>query len=203
LRVLIQTTLAIFVFCFSARSQQLISVGVKGGVPLTDFYSNTAYPQQVSELFVSPTRSFNASRNYVVGAVVELRLPLHLSLEIDGLYRPLSLTYEYNEFVPSEHMAANSDSWEFPVLGKYRFTNGRITPFIDGGPSLRLISQPRGRFLSKNGTAVGAGLDIHLLHIRVEPEVRYTYWTRDPAVGTAAHLASRHNQAELVVGLLF
>jgi hypothetical protein len=71
----------IFFFLFATPAfPQLISVGVKGGVPLTD-------PWQVFGAgSLRPQMSYGV-RRYVVGPTAEVHLPLHLSFEVDALYR--------------------------------------------------------------------------------------------------------------------
>ena len=203
MQTILKSALLLCLWCSLTFAQQLISVGVKGGVPLTDFYADTKYAPEISAFSISPTSSFNASKNYAVGPEVEFKFPLHLSLEVDGLYRPLSLTYEYDEVAPPSKIAENSDSWEFSALAKYRLPFRKLKPFVEAGPSFRWIEHPRNRFLSDDGAAAGAGVDFRLLHLRFEPEIRYTHWTADPLIAVAAHLASHHNQAEFLVGLLF
>jgi len=190
-------------WCSLTFAQQSISVGVKGGVPLTDLYADTKYLPEFGLFFVTPTRTFNAARNYIIGPEVEFRFPLHLSLEVDGLYRPLTVTYEYDEFVPPSKISENSDSWEFSALPKYGLPFRKAQPFIEAGPSFRLIQHPRNRFLSDHGAAAGAGVNFRVLHMRFEPEIRYTYWAAAPPIAVFASLASHHNQAEFLVGLLF
>jgi hypothetical protein len=57
----------------------------------------------------------------------------------------------------------------------------------------------------------GAGLDLRLHRVHVEPEVRYTYWTRRhfgnptpviPALGTPS-LFSARDQVEVLLGITF
>src|SRR5690242_13211330 len=55
---------------------QLVSIGVKGGIPLTD-----------------PIRYNDESRRYVVGPSIEFRLPLHLAVEVDALYSRIGRSY--------------------------------------------------------------------------------------------------------------
>jgi hypothetical protein len=61
---------------------QLVSFGVKAGVPLTDFI-NAASGDTPSGFidFASHTN------RYIVGATGELRLPFGLGIEVDVLYR--------------------------------------------------------------------------------------------------------------------
>src|SRR5260370_32221195 len=66
-------------------------------------------------------RFCSTSKDYIVGPMMELGLPFHLSVEIDGLYRPLNFTSaavnpdgSLNSVLP-----ATVVTWEFPVLAKY------------------------------------------------------------------------------------
>jgi hypothetical protein len=61
---------------------QIFSVGVTGGVGLTDGIENQT---------IDGYHFYSYSKDYIVGPMVELNLPLHLSVEADALYRPLSL----------------------------------------------------------------------------------------------------------------
>ncbi len=203
LKTIFEPGLLVCLWCSLMSAQQLISVGVKGGMPLTDSFADTKYSPKVSPFFIAPTRTFNASKNYAIGPEVEFGLPLHLSLEIDGLYRPLTVTYQYDEFAASNRITENSDAWEFSAVAKYGVPFRKLKPFIEAGPSFRWIEHPRNRFLSDDGVAAGAGVDFRLLHMRFEPEIRYTYWTAAPAIAAVASLASHHNRAEFLAGLLF
>src|SRR5712692_10381755 len=85
-----------------AFSQRLISFGVKGGVPLTDALSQSR------------------SKNYVIGPMVELKLPLGFAIEADALYRPLNLTAGSYTFGSSiARSFEDVGSAEFPILAKY------------------------------------------------------------------------------------
>src|ERR1035438_3816789 len=72
-----------------ADAQHLFSFGVKGGFPLTDPLSDDTF-NSVDVV----THVFSASKNYVIGPMVELNLPFGLAVEADALYRPLNLTTE-------------------------------------------------------------------------------------------------------------
>src|SRR5438552_9285058 len=82
-----------------AFSQRLISFGVKGGVPLTDALSQSR------------------SKNYVIGPMVELKLPLGFAIEADALYRPLNYTLASYTFGSSGTRTYDDiGSIEFPIL---------------------------------------------------------------------------------------
>lgn len=65
---------------------QHFSIGVTGGFGLTDALQNQTIQYPI------PLSYSSGSKDYVVGPMVELGFPLNLSLELDGLYRPLNGT---------------------------------------------------------------------------------------------------------------
>ena len=75
------------IFClllFSSLSfAQSISVGIKGGIPLSDPFSD-----KTISTINSVVHSFSGSTNFVVGPTLEVHLPLGFSVEGDVLYRP-------------------------------------------------------------------------------------------------------------------
>ena len=80
-----------------------VSFGVNGGMPFTTAFLNDSFgivntPAVGCITFgtacptIESTVTYKrASRNYLVGALVEVHLPLHFSIEADGLYGPLSI----------------------------------------------------------------------------------------------------------------
>ncbi len=169
---------------------QSVSVGIKGGVPLTDAFSDAQYG--------SAGRFFSDSKRYVIGAMVELRLPLGLGIEGDALYRPLGLSRSTFGSVSSLDVS----SWEFPVLGKYRFPFPIVKPYIEAGPSFRHVGGSVS-YLSKAGFALGGGVEVKLLKVRLSPELRYTRWGRDGVANVSPAAVSNVNQAEFLVGISF
>lgn len=186
----------------SAFAQFPLSVGVKGGIGLTDAFSNTTVPQ-----LNGSTNFFSGSKDYVVGPMIELRLPLHFAIEADALYRPLNLTTATTSTVsPGFKTSETYNEWEFPLLLKYRFHSGPIQPYVEAGPSWRTVSFPSAfNQLSTAGFTAGGGVEFHALHVRIAPEVRYTRWGSDTGAQTSSFVspASNLNQAELLVGISF
>src|SRR5262245_8671590 len=85
-----------------------VGVGVKGGFPFTDLLKLEV-----------PGASLSEDDNYIVGPVVELRLPFGFAFEVNGLYRGTSYTVvNGGTLVP---MTIKSSSWEIPYLAKFRF----------------------------------------------------------------------------------
>ncbi|MFY9727141.1 MAG: hypothetical protein WB579_05295 [Bryobacteraceae bacterium] len=183
-------------------SAQRFSFGVVGGGSLTNDFGN-----EVVAVFGQtsiPIRYYSTSKDYIVGPMVEVRLPLHLSLEVNGLYRPLN--YTSAEVLPDGSLNSVSPAtvvtWEFPVLAKYTFSTRRVRPFAELGPSFRAAGNLNSAAPSNYGGTVGAGVETHLSKIRIAPAVRYTRWAPDHfQLGQPPR--SFLNQAEFLVGFSF
>lgn len=201
----------------SGEGRRLISIGVKGGLPFTtafrvDEFEKLTYPPVRCGDFTSTSNSsscsvsgtaqqFKASRNYLVGAMAELRLPFNLSLEGDALYHPLSLGV-LDARVPEPPSIKTFKSWEFPVVGKYRLRAPFATPYFEAGPTFRTASSPYGHYLSKAGVTAGLGVEAVAWRIHIAPEVRFVHWGHDsPDAGPI--YASRRNQAQFLLGFSY
>jgi len=184
-------------FSSSAFALGPFSLGVKGGVSLTDAFSD-----HTDTSFGTTQRTYSDARDYIVGPMVELRLPFGLGIEADGLYRPLSFASQ----LLSPAGASSSEriaSWEFPILAKYRFGFPLVHPYIEAGPSFRALAS-RGNYLSGKGITAGLGIEANALLLRIAPEFRYTHWSNDaPAPRGVFYSPSNRNQVEFLVGISF
>ena len=207
--------LATFLSAISAFAQP-VSIGVKGGVPITDALetargNNAAY--------------FTNTHRYVVGPTIEFHFPARFSLEIDALYRRLSFDFSSTAPPPPTFTATRANSWEFPVLGKFEITPGPVRPFVDAGVSIRHITgikqvrqvisgttlgtvevnnPPQFNRETDVGFVFGGGVTFKLWRVRISPELRYTRWGsenfRDP-VGSL--LRTNRNQGDFLLGFTF
>src|ERR1700676_5343373 len=98
-----QTFLCSLVLMGLTQAQPVVA-GLKIGIPFNDAFQNQSLPT-VATL----TATSNA---YTLGPYVEVRLPLHLAIEADALYRGL----HFNNIVSS----ASTGVWDFPVVAKYK-----------------------------------------------------------------------------------
>jgi hypothetical protein len=185
-----------FLLTLSAFSQP-ISFGIRAGVPFTDAYEATTTTS--GSEFV---KTFSDSKEYVIGPMVELHLPLGFSVEADALYHPLSLAQQIGTGTTVFNNPTIIHSWEFPILAKYRFLHlPLVKPYVEGGPSFRAISAS---YFSNSGITLGAGVELKIARIRIEPELRYTRWGADAAAQIAnGSPPSNINQAQFLVGLTF
>ena len=204
--------------CFGQR----VEFGAKIGVPVTDaFETGSDFHIDFGESAVS------ATRRYTIGPAIGVQLVRHVSVEFDALYKPLG----FDQLVKTAgvlfvHTRTTADSWEFPLIAKYRFLPGRFAcPYVDGGVSFRKISRVSTvaeRYIdfarenpitmtsnnsetlanrSRQGGVLGVGVEIPFAHLRLSPEVRYTHWGADRNLDPQLH--SNQNQADLLLGVTF
>jgi opacity protein-like surface antigen len=202
---------AFLLFCgaASAFAAHPFAVGVKGGVPLTDFV-NTARSGNFSY--------FAHTNRYIIGGQAELRLPFGLGIEFDALYRHVNFSGSGTAGGVTANLTTTANAWEFPLLIKYRFPGVVVRPFIDGGAAWETLTGVK-QFVSsispvpigstatlRDKTAVGyvagAGLDIKI-GIRLQPEIRYTRWGAKHFLDPNGLFRSNQNHAEFLLGITF
>jgi len=194
----------------SAALSGPLSLGVKAGVPLTDFFSTIN----------SPNFGFNSNtKRYIVGPTAELKLPAGFSVEVDALYRRFNYQSSTSVLDVLTNNQTTGNAWEFPLLLKYKAGRALVRPFVDGGVAFDTLSGLTQTVVSgvsnvvngnppglKNSTTagfvVGGGVDVHAILLHISPEIRYTRWnSQHIQVGNS--LVSNQNQFEFLVGFTF
>ncbi len=145
---------------------------------------------------------------YTVGAMAELHLPLGLGVEGDILYNRFHFS---TENLVNPLSKANSNSFEFPILVKYKFAKvGTIHPFVGAGPTFRSIQSvlrydPRRTNDSMgSGVVFAGGVEIKLLFLRIAPEIRYTHWGSQSFLdGANVLIQGKQSQGQFLVGISF
>jgi hypothetical protein len=175
---------------------QIFSFGVTGGVGLTDGIENRT---------IDGYHFYSDSKDYIVGPMVELGLPFHFSVEFDVLYRPLSLDsyIALENGINTATVHAHVTTWEIPLLLKYKFPFPVVKPFVELGPSFRAAGNLNGSSPSHDGVTLGAGVEAHLLKLKIAPELRYSRWASDGTSPALLLPLTNQNQVELLVGLSF
>lgn len=186
-----KTILLSFVLICCASAQP-ISFGIKGGVPLQDAF-NVKSPAGVTQ--------------FTVGPMVELHLPLGLGVEADALYNRYNL--RFSDFFAGFSSSGYSSSLDIPILLKYRVGGAPlIHPYIEGGPTFRKLfnipsnlSGASARTTGK-GFALGAGVELRLLVLRIAPEIRYTHWgSQNFTLPSNLTIDANQSQTQFLVGL--
>ena len=191
---------------------QPFGAGLKLGVPFSDF---------VDKASTGNLSSFSHPKRYIFGLSGELRLPFGLGIEVDALYRRLG--YDATVDVGGNTVILNTtaNTWEFPLLAKYRFGKHVVRPFVDAGiawDSLHGLTQSVRRAVSTGtitpitsnsaetttkGFVMGAGLEIKALFIHLTPELRYTRWGAKHFFDPSGILNSNQSQSEFLLGISF
>ena len=203
----------------AAICAQPIGFGIKGGLPMNDFL-NAASSQNF--------RFDTTTNRYIIGPMVELRLPFGLGIELDALYRH----FGYSSFSSTSGITTtitdartSSSAWEFPLVAKYKFKGiPLIRPYVEAGVSwdhLTGLTQavittvanithtsstsnpPELNQDTTRGFVIGGGVDIKALFIHITPEIRYTRWGAKHFIDPSGLLDSNRNQGEFLVGISF
>jgi hypothetical protein len=185
-------------------SAQKISSGIVAGGSLTDgFRDLTRYyfsPVSGGPARLEAWRSWSPSKDYVIGAMLEVRLNPHWSLEVNGLFRqlhgktgPISLP----DLSQADVFPNPVVTWQFPVLAKYRFEGRKINPFFAAGPSFRTTGNLNNSSPSHHGIAAASGAEMNWRNLKITPTVRYTLWAADKRPDTAQ---TATDQVELLLG---
>ena len=102
---------------------------------------------EVTDVLALPDSPYVDSSNRIsFGPMAEVRLPLHLSVEVNALYRsslnhtdgPYSFGFNSGFQIYSTDVKAHS--WEFPVLGEWRGPKRLGNFFVGGGVSFRTVA---------------------------------------------------------------
>lgn len=135
------------------------------------------------------------SQGYTAGLMADLDFTQRLSLEVDGLYRPIRAQL-VNPSSPFSIV-----TWQIPVLAKFKLpTAHAFQPFVEAGPSFRLSGNLNGYFPSHFGFTAGAGIETHWRVLRIAPAIRYTRWATDE---TLREFRTLPNQIEILAGFSF
>jgi hypothetical protein len=135
----------------------------------------------------------------LIGPALEVALLKHVFVETDAVYHPIEDSRRdvlSNGEVLDSFSGAEGRTWEFPVLGKYKFGAGRATPFLEAGPSFRLLTENSSAF----GISAGAGLEVRLRTLKIAPALRFTHWGPQGVHSPSTDIIL--NQVELLTGFL-
>jgi hypothetical protein len=179
----------------SIAAAQSVGVGVKGGIPFGDMFT------------LEPFRS--RTQRFTVGPMLDVRLPLGFGIEFDALYK------RFDQTGPSiragSTVSKTGSSWEFPLLGKYRFGSVFAKPYVEAGVSFnhlsgyllpfRTLPSPPSEqpvvSTTRTGFAVGAGVELKLRVVRIARGVRFSHW------GDQRIVIPRTNAFDLLIGISF
>ena len=193
---------------------QAVSIGVKAGGRLTNDMSSIG-------------SATSESKRYIVGPMVELGLPLGLSLEVDALYQRQGYLSGFSSFEGSSTDRVRANAWEVPILLKYKLPVPLLKPFVEAGVAPRLMNGASVNSIYSNvdiltgvvtngqshgaanwpnsvGTVLGAGVQFGFRSLRLAPEVRSTRWNSTPINASGPYgyeFHSAQNQVDVLLGV--
>lgn len=193
---------------------QSVSMGLKAGARLGDEFSDTNGTLH------------DESKRYTLGPMVELKLPVRFSLEVDALYQPVGYNVHNFDFNFSTSRERSS-SWQFPIVAKYRLPGVlRIAPYVGVGYAPRVVygSRVDGQinydlqghitavsstkldttYDTTHGLVIAGGATVPVSRFHISPEIRYTRWNRPFLDHEGSHgfgYFSQQHQVELLFGL--
>jgi hypothetical protein len=174
--------------CCGGVHAQALSVGVRAGVPVSDAFSAATGGTTVKD----------ASQRLTLGPTVELRLPFGLGFSVDALYRRVG----YEATAPNATGSKHGNSWQIPIMAKYRMPGIVVHPFVGGGVSFQTTTGFSG-FGNRTGVVLGAGLDLKVSRVHITPELRYTRWGSENLVDYLNVLRPAQNQGDFLIGFTF
>ena len=203
------------ILSLSACYGQSLSVGVVGGFRTTDDMAGTG--------------ATSASRHYAIGPAVDIGLPLGFGIEVDAVYRREGYQTAFGNFAYSAFSDERANSWEFPILGKYRIPLRGFKPFLEVGYAPRvirgsvssdlvtyfgnsgLLPQPvYSHFTASTdwpvsqGVIAGGGVQFGIGRLRLSPAVRYTHWSNAAVSGfysDGPSFGSARDQVDVLLGI--
>ncbi len=175
-----------------------VSAGFKTGVPVTDLVRTGG------EIGGRPFQA--DTKHFTIGPVVRFELVPAFGIELGAMYKRFDqqagqydITVEpgvpYN--VVGRPYSQTGQSWEFPIVGQYRFPGTAVRPYIEAGVSINRLDgvltpfrlpavsqsttvQPQGHAESRVGVVVGLGVELKVPFCRITPGFRYTrYGAKD------------------------
>ena len=185
-----------------------VSVGGIAGATLTkDFRGSTFEVIAVGGALSSGVNG-SGPQSYIAGAMLEVEVKSGLSIEADGIYRPLQhssylTALPVGLLYPATYLKPQIErivTWEFPILAKYKFGTRWVKPLVELGPSFRTPVHSFGPALSPFGITAGAGVEAKWGGVKIAPVVRYAHWGRDSSNGSGD---VRRNEAVALVGISF
>ncbi len=192
-------------------SAQHVSIGVKLGTVPGDVYTSRLGGH------------IDESKRYTVGPSLDVELWKGLGVEFDALYRRIGFDAS-RDYVEAYYARQRGNSWEFPLLAKYRLPVSEVVrPFVGAGFAWRkttgsgytqqMVWAHPGDDLSRrpyeadypttHGAVVGGGVEFNAKHLRIAPEFRYTHWTKpfhDVHYGSVIEY-SEQNQVQILLGI--
>ena len=209
-----------------ACAAQSIALGAIGGGRLTADVLPFPSPE-LNGLNAASSAFQLESRFYDIGPMIEIGLTHAFAVEFDALYHRQGFFDTFAHDTLYSTTRERDNTWEFPVLVKYKVRLHALDPFVEAGVAPRTINgrsayaaqvslntptttPPLGpsvpvSYSPSAGFVAGGGVQVNLGRLRLAPQLRYTRWATAPVGGLYFSLGSTYssnqNQVDLLVGI--
>jgi hypothetical protein len=163
--------------------------------------------------------------------MIDIGLPLRFSFEFDALYQRLGFTSIQGSSLGSSITRERANSWEFPLILKYRLPGLVVHPYVGAGYAPRAVhgtSIASGYYLSgvtgttnnytyffnqhsdthysvTHGVVVSGGVNLDISHVRFSPELRYVHWNEpflnQPGSASSSQFNSSQDEFFVLLGI--
>jgi len=176
MRYLLRTTALILFVAIAAHAESplQIEVIVHGGIPL----NRTLRPEASSGGAAHFVRIYTDKASYTTGVSAGVLLRDRLHLAFGAMYMPVSYTKSVQTCCPVSNPVGyiRGTSWEFPLLGHYRWGSGDLRLLSGGG--FVLFNRTTGTNNQSPAPVLSGGVEWSRNLIRIRPEFRYVHYPR-------------------------
>ena len=174
-----------------------IEVGAYGGAPLNHTLQSNFCCTTATAFFGYETEDASYITGLSAGVVVHDRI--HVALA--AMYMPVSFRSTGTECCPLAHPTASrhGTSWEFPLLGDYRWLSGALRPFSGGG--LVISNRISGGDNQAPAPVLTGGVEWLRHSFVIRPELRYTHYPEHMGPNTSVGRPS--TQMQVLIGFTY
>ena len=181
-----------------AQRQVSIEVGAYGGVPLNHTLQSNFCCTTGTAFFRYETQD----ASYTTGASAGVVLYDRIHLSFGAMYMPVSFRSIGTTCCPLANpiTTTHGTSWEFPLLGDYRWLSGAVRPFSGGGVVI-------GNRISAGddqapAPVVSGGVELLVGHsFVIRPELRYIHYPE--FIGPNASVGRPSKQTQFLIGVAY
>jgi len=197
-KYLLRTAALILFAAIAAHAESPLQIEVidHGGIPLNDTLRNaTSVGSAANFVHIQTDRA-----PYITGVSAGVLLRDRLHVAFGAVYMPVSYTWGGQTCCPVSWAEAHTrgTSWEFPLLGHYRWGSGDLRPLSGGG----FVLHNRTSGVNKQPLApvVSGGVEWSRGLMAIRPELRYVHF---PYRYVGIGIDRPPNQFQLLIGVGF
>ena len=180
-----------------AQTPIRIEVSAYGGVPLNHTL-RSVFCCTTAASFLSYSTD---DASYITGLSAGVVLLDRIHVTFGAMYMPVSFRSTGTTCCPIAHpiTSTHGASWEFPLLGDYRWLNGAVRPFSGGG--LMIGNRTSGGQSQSPAPVVSGGVEWLRQRFVIRPEVRYTHYPQHPSSNVA--VGRPRTQIQILIGVAY